>query len=104
MKPEDVAEEHRKYLDISDNPKKPTNASIFVMVSEGLIKLESKVNGVELGLGEKINGVKVDVAKIEVRGEERHNQQRREQKVVIAVLLSLFGFVLWSLGIPIPLP
>ena len=92
MKPEDIAEEHKKYLDLSDNPKKPSNTSIFVLLSEGLTKMD-----------EKINGVKIDVAKLEVRAEERHSQQRREQKVIIAVLLSLFGFVLWQLGIPIPL-
>lgn len=91
MKSEDVVEEHRKYLELSDNPKKPTNTSIFVLLSEGL----TKVN-------EKINGIKIDVARLEVRTEERHKQQRREQAVIVTALLGLLGIALWQLGIPIP--
>lgn len=49
MNREDIAEEHRKYLDIDDNPKRVSTSAIFKLVSDGQVKLERKIHDVKLG-------------------------------------------------------
>lgn len=132
MNREDIAEEHRKYLDMSDNPQRVSNTSIFAMLSDGLIDLKVSLAKVETrqeqtakdiknmdckldGVTEKMNGrIKIveddfiehciHEASDTGKIDERFKWQEKMQKVLVFLLLSILGFLLVVFGIPIPLP
>lgn len=132
VKPEDVAEEHRKYLDIKDNPARVSTSSIFKLVSDGQIKvaerltslevkqdqtrddictLDKKVEKVTEELGARVSGYKneYDIQTVMTAGntakfEERFNWQDKMQKLLLSLLVFIIGFLFIIYGIPVPFP
>ena len=132
MDPKDIAEEHRKYLDIKDNPQRVSTSAIFKLVSDGQIKfsermaiietkqdhcteavenINSKIEKVTDGLDSEQRKLRAEFeasatlsAKTNGKFEERFNWQDKMQKVLLALLVSILGYLLALNGIPIPLP
>ena len=132
MKPEDVPEEHRKYLDMKDNPKRVSNTSIFALLSsfetkvserlgiietkqeacrESLDKLETKLEKSIEVTDAKIESLEDDFKQCSMSGmgtrgrnEERFSWLNRWMKFIAAGVLGTLGLLLWHLGLPFFLP
>jgi len=130
--PKDIAEEHRKYLELKDNPQRVSTSAIFKLVSDGQINvagrlsvletkqdqtrtdictLDKKVEKVTEEIDARVSRYKneYDVQTVVTAGntakfEERFNWQDKMQKVLLAFLISILGFLLIIFGIPIPFP
>lgn len=112
-----------------DNPKKPTNTSIFALLSDVRVaigKMETKQNHIEKGIGymdkkiEKLDDSmnhKIDVLENDFKGcqlegigsrskvDERFTWQDRMQKVIISLVIfsiSLILYLHFGLGFPVP--
>ena len=132
MDPEDIAEEHRKYLELKDNPQRVSTSSIFKLVSDGQIKVAERLTSLEVKqdqtrddictldkkvvkvtdeMDDRISRYKneydiqsVATASNTAKFEERFNWQDKMQKVLLGLLISILGYLLAINGIPIPLP
>jgi len=121
VKPEDVAEEHRKYLDIKDNPARVSTASIFKLVSDGQIKISERMSILEVKqdqnyeqitnldkrvgkVTDELNDSAIINAGINSKFEERFNWQDKMQKLLLSLLVFIIGFLFIIYGIPVPFP
>ena len=131
MKPEDVSEEHREYLKMKDNPVKVSNASIFTLLSDGLIKLQERMGILEtkhdttqesmarieekvdknlVATEKKINSLEDDFINCRLKGmtslgrnDEKVMSLDRMMKGVLALTISIFGLILYlHFGITFP--
>lgn len=132
MDPKDVAEEHRKYLDMGENPKGVSNTSIFAMLSDGLMKLSGRMSVIETKQDtthERLDKVDKKIACIESKlnnkvkvleddflqcrtsgvGTRAENDERfvwimRAIKLIIALCLTSIAMWSWHMGIPVFFP
>jgi len=127
MDPKELPEEHRKYLEMSNNPKRPTNTSIFALLSDVRVaigKMETKQENIEKSIGyvdkkiEKLDDSmnhKIDVLEDDFKGcqlegigsrgkvDERFSWQDRMQKVIISLVIFSISLILYlHFGISFP--
>ena len=126
MDPKDIPEEHRKYLEMSDNPEKPTNTSIFALLSDVRVaigKMETKqenthaylddvakkVEKLDDSVNDKIEVLEDDFKQCQIssmgqRGAagERNKWFMRAIALMISLSLASLGLLFWHLGIPFP--
>ncbi len=121
MDPEDLPEEHRKYLEMKNNPKQASNTSIFAMMSAeftdlkvSLAKMETRQETIQTDVGrveEKVNGVDDKVTqKVKIleddfikcrtdgigrgsRTDERFTWNERMQKVILTLIVFTIGLI-----------
>lgn len=121
MRPEDVAEEHRKYLDIKDNPQRVSTSAIFKLVSDGQVKTSERLTTLEVkqdqnyeqivNLDKRVEKVTCELndgaiinAGINSKFEERFNWQDKMQKVILSLIIFTIGLLLTVFGIPVVFP
>ena len=132
MDPEDVHEDHRKYLEIKDNPKRVSSAAIFQLLSEGLVELRERQAIIETKQDQSQDTIcKIDKMVEKVTGElddeqrklradfeaeitanarrngkfeERFSWQEKMQKAIIVLVLFIISFLFLIFGIPLPFP
>ena len=119
MRSEDVAEEHRKYLKIKNNPQRVSTAAIFKLVSNGQLELQGRMSVLETkqdqnyeqicNLDKRIGKVTTELntgaivsAGINSKFEERFTWQDKMQKLILALIISILGFLFALFGIPFP--
>lgn len=121
MKPEEVCEEHRKYLKMGTNPRVST-AAVFKLLSDGMVDIKERLVRIETKQ-EVINDHTIKVTKRVDRLEgkftvhcvegaqstgkidERFKWQGRMQKLITTLIVFLIGLILTlEVGIGFPLP
>ena len=116
----DINEEHRKYLDIKDNPETVGTGAIFSLLSdgikelktelkEGLAKLEKKMDHNIEKQEDKITIIENDFNECQLKGagiraadDEAHKWIMRALGLVVGVSLATLSVVFWHMGIPFP--
>lgn len=132
MKKEEVPEEHRKFLDMEENPKRVSNTSIFALVSDEFTKLKvsmgkleqqqthsheqiSKLDGkLEKSIeatDDKIESIEDDLKKCQVSGmgtratnEEKFTWIMRAIKLTIILSGGTLTFLFYHMGLPFFFP
>ena len=132
MDPNDIPEEHRKYLELKDNPARVSTSAIFKLVSDGQINVAGRLSTLETkqdqtrtdicALDKKVEKVteeidarvsryknEYDVQTVMTAGntakfEERFTWQDKMQKLIVTFLVFILSLLFLILGIPVPLP
>ena len=132
MDPKDIAEEHRKYLDLKDNPARVSTSAIFKLVSDGQINVAQRLSVLETKqdvhlaklctLDKRVEKVTDELddeqrklraefeaastisAKTNGKFEERFTWQDKMQKLILGLIISILGYLFAVNGIPIPFP
>ena len=132
MDPNDIPEEHRKYLELKDNPARVSTSAIFKLVSDGQLKLSGRMSVLETKQDqccEKITVLDNRVEKVTddldarvsryksefdiqtvvsagntAKFEERFTWQDKMQKLILGLIISILGYLFAVNGIPIPFP
>ena len=121
MKPEEVTEEHRKYLGTSDNPRVTTSA-VFKLLSDSVSEIKERLVRIETKQENTIKHTEKSDARLDkVEGDleahcldsakatggldERFKWQEKSQKLILSLLVFVIALVLYlHFGIGFPLP
>lgn len=121
MKPEEVAEEHRKFLNVSPNPRIST-AAVFKLLSDGMMDIKERLVRIETRQeifcdNNEKTSTRVDELDNELHDhitlgtgqsatiDERFKWQEKMQKAIMALLVFVIALILtlqFGIGFPIP--